>query len=388
MSAVRETASMHAIRPAQPHLDPAPLDRELHAAVEQQLRSFLDGLLEEDLDSDGFRTRLDAAFRLGREEIAASAGLLQGRLLQRNFVGLDQSPAFAAIGALRERLDELAPGSSASLLAPRRLLGVIPFGRRIDQWLRRFRAAGPQLANALRGVYAARDDLEHDLAEVAATAARLTEADQRLAAATHFAERLDAEVSARLEALRASDAARAEALEQELLFYARQNRQDLLTQRAVGQHARLALDALRRTGRELVNGCTRVATTGISALAAAQTVAIATAGQARVADMLEGVGAALDQLIEQTGRELEAHVTRTTEFASRPLIALDKLAAAFERSFEAIAALDEFRSRALAVLDENNATLTAQIARSEAVLGRERLSRGAAARGDAGPVAL
>lgn len=373
---------------ATPEASPRTLDPALAAEVDAQVRAFLDGLLGERLESAGFRQRLDAAFRVGREEISLAAGLLQGRLAARNFVGLEQSPAFDAIGRLRSELETLKPGPAALLLSPRRLFGFIPFGRHIDGWLRRYRGAGPELNQALREVYAAREDLEHDLADVLATEARLAEADTRLAAAERFIERLDAALAERLDGLLATDPERARALEQEVLFYVRQNRQDLLTQRAVAAQARLALEALRRTGRELVNGCTRVATTGISALAAAQAVAVATAGQARVADMLEGVGGVLDQLIADTGRELETHVARTTQYAGKPLVAIERLAAAFEQSFKAIAALDQFRSQALATLADNNAALAAQVARSEALLERERRGLEAAASRTAGPVAL
>jgi len=72
-------------------------------------------LMTENVHSPEFKAKLDGAFALGREEISTAAGLMQGRFLQRNFVGAEDSPAYKAIGEIRGLLDELNPGKEGDL---------------------------------------------------------------------------------------------------------------------------------------------------------------------------------------------------------------------------------------------------------------------------------
>jgi len=74
-----------------------PVPAATQAAVEDQVLRFMDGLMSEDLQSEAFKARLDSAFALGREEISLAASLMQGRFMQRNFVGLEDSFAFKAV---------------------------------------------------------------------------------------------------------------------------------------------------------------------------------------------------------------------------------------------------------------------------------------------------
>ncbi len=370
--------------------DAVSLKAGTQAAVEAQVDRFIAGLLTEDLQSDGFRARLDGAFALGREEISLAAGLMQGRLLQQNFVGSDDSAAFNAIQDMRNQLDRLNPGSHGNLLQPRRLLGLIPFGSRLQHYFRRFQGAAQQLNRTMQQLYAARDDMQRDLVEIDACRNNLWEAMQKLKAAIHFAETLDARLAQRVEALKGPDAERARALELEVLFAARQNLQDMQTQQAVCSNGYLALELLKQTARETINGCTRVATTGMSALAVAQTVARATGNQVRVMNMLSGVNGSIEALIADSGRQLGAHVERTSQFAENPLIGIDSMKAMFEQTFAAMDAFDTFRGRALQVMQQNNAVISEQLARADQYVERkQRLQANETARLEfAGPVAL
>ncbi|MEO8016038.1 MAG: toxic anion resistance protein, partial [Polaromonas sp.] len=266
-----------------------PLPAATQAAVEDQVQRFMDGLMSEDLQSDAFKARLDSAFALGREEISLASSLMQGRFMQRNFVGLENSPAFKAVQEMRGHLDALNPGKDGDLLQPQKLLGLIPFGNRLQGYFRKFQNAGEQMQKSMQALYAARDDMQRDVVEIEATRGKMWDGMQKLAAAALFAESLDRQLATRVEGLKATDPERARALEQEVLFYVRQNLLDILTQQSVCTNGYLALDVLKKTGREMMNGCSRVATTGMSALAVAQTVARATGNQVKVMEMLTGV---------------------------------------------------------------------------------------------------
>ena len=295
-----------------------PLKPEVKAAVDQQVARFVDALLSEDVHTDAFKAKLDSAFALGKEEVSTAASLMQGRFMQRNMVGVETSPAFKAMADIRGHLDELNPGKEGDLLQPNKLLGLIPYGNKLQAYFRKFESAGDQIKTSMTQLYAARDDVQRDIADIEATRGKLWEAMQKLSAAAHFAETLDTKLADKVASLEATDPQRAQALRQEVLFYARQNLTDILTQQAVCVNGYLALDVLKKTGREMMNGCTRVATTGMSALAVAQTVARATGNQIQVMEMLQGVNATIGELISQTGRQLNQHVDATAQFCRQP----------------------------------------------------------------------
>lgn len=349
-----------------------PLKPEVKAAVDDQVTRFVDALLKEDVHTDAFKAKLDSAFALGKEEISTAASLMQGRFMQRNMIGVETSPAFKAMGDIRAQLDELNPGKEGDLLQPNKLLGIIPFGNKLQAYFRKFESAGDQLKTAMTQLYAARDDVQRDVADIEATRGKLWEAMQKLAAAAHFAETLDGKLAAKVDELEPVDPTRAQALRQEVLFYARQNLTDILTQQAVCVNGYLALDVLKKTGREMMNGCTRVATTGMSALAVAQTVARATGNQIQVMEMLQGVNATIGDLISQTGKQLNQHVDATAQFASNPMIGIEKVQEMFDQTYKAMDAMDSFRAKAIDTMGRNNQIMKAEIAKSDQYVDRVR----------------
>lgn len=367
-----------------------PLKPELKTAVDDQVERFVNALLNEDVHSDAFKAKLDSAFALGKEEISVAASLMQGRFMQRNFVGVEDSTAFKAIQEMRGHLDELNPGNEGDLFEPQKLLGFIPFGNKLQAYFRKFESAGSQLQKSMQQIYAARDDMQRDVVEIEAVRTKLWEAMQKLAGAVRFAETLDAKLASKVDSLQATDPDRAKALQQEVLFYARQNLTDMLTQQAVCTNGYLALDVLKKTGREMMNGCSRVATTGMSALAVAQTVARATGNQIKVMDMLGGVNSTIGNLIAETGRQLNNHVERTAEFSSNPMLGIDKIREMFDQTFKAMDAMDNFRAKAIDVMGQNNAIMKQQLAQADQYLDRVRQekAREATSAAMSGPVAL
>ncbi len=368
----------------------APLTDELKTAVEEQVERFMQALLTEDVQSAEFKTRLDSAFALGREEISIASALMQGRLMQANFMGMEDSSAYQAIQEMRTHLDQLNPGKEGDLFQPKKLLGLIPYGNKLQSYFRKYQGAAGQLQKSMQQLYAARDDMQRDVLDIEATRLKLWEAMQKLNSAMHFAETLDRRLQERVQSLRMTDAARAQALEQEVLFYARQNLQDMLTQQAVCTNGYLALDVLKKTGREMMNGCSRVATTGMSALAVAQTLARATGNQIKVMDALSGINSTIENLIAETGRQLNQHTDKVGQFAQNPMLGIDKLKEMFEQTFKTMDAMDTFRSKAIEVMGQNNHVLQLQLQKAEQYLDkhRQQQAREATRQELSGPVAL
>lgn len=367
-----------------------PLSAAVASAVEEQVDRFVASLLTEDVQSESFRAKLDSAFALGREEVSIAASLMQGGFMERNFIGMESGQAFKAIQEMRGHLDALNPGKDGDLFQPRKILGFIPFGNRLQAYFRKYQSAGGQLHKSMEQLYAARDDMQRDVVEIEATRTKLWDGMHKLAGAIKFAELLDAKLAAKVDALKAADPQRAKSLEQEVLFYARQNLQDMLTQQAVCTNGYLALDVLKKTAREMMNGCSRVATTGMSALAVAQTVARATGNQIKVMEMLSGVNSTIENLISETGRQLNTHVEKTAQFAQNPMVGIEKLKDMFDQTFKAMDAMDDFRSKAIVVMGQNNQIMATEIKRSEQYMDKVRMEQARAATSEqlSGPVRL
>lgn len=367
-----------------------PLSNDTKTAVNAQVEKFVEGLMQDDLHSDAFKAKLDSAFALGKQEVSVAASMMQGRFMTQNFVGVEDQSAFKAIQQMRTHLDDLNPGKEGDLFQPNKILGIIPFGNKLQAYFRKYQSAGEQLNQSMQQLYSARDDMQRDIVEIEATRAKLWEGMQKLSGAILFTEQLDTMLVNKVNQLQSTDPERAKALQQEVLFYTRQNLSDMLTQQSVCTNGYLALDVLKKTGREMMNGCTRVATTGMSALAVAQTVARATGNQIQVMDMLKGVNSSVEALVVESGRQLGNHVDVTTQFASNPMIGVEKIREMFDQTFKAMDAMDTFRAKAVDVMGQNNLIMKEQIERAQTYVDRTRAQQAKTALSSAiaGPVAL
>ncbi|NQE48218.1 hypothetical protein RC52_06510 [Herbaspirillum rubrisubalbicans] len=358
--------------PATQATESVELAPQVKTQVENQVASFVATLLKEDVQSESFQKNLDAAFRLGREQISNAAALMSGRFMDRNFTGIEESSAFKAIQSMRTQLDELNPGRQGDLMAPRKILGLIPFGNQLQAYFRKYQSAGAQLKSIMTQIYAAKDDMARDEIEIKQVRASLWQAMLKLKEAIHFAEQLDAQLATKTASLQATDPVRAKAIEQEVLFYTRQSLQDMQTQMAVNVFGYLSTDILLKNARQMINGCDRVATTGMSALATAQTVARATGNQIEVMNMLTGVSQSIGNLVSDTAKQLDQHVQKTGEFAANPLIGIQVLQQSLDTTYKAMDAMDNFRSAAIENMGKNNLVLKNLLTKSEQYIERSR----------------
>ena len=98
----------------------------------------------------------------------------------------------------------------------------------------------------------------------------------------------------------------------------------------------------------------------------------------------------IENLIAETGRQLSTHVEKTTQFASNPLIGIEKMKEMFDQTFKAMDAMDTFRSKMVEVMGQNNTILQAQLARADQYIDRVRQqkAREVTRHSLSGPVAL
>ena len=368
-----------------------PMKEDVRNAALSQADKFISDLLEMDVSSGEFRARVDSAFRLGRKEIGDSA-LLTGKFLEKNFVGDAQNPAFVVMNEMRALFEDLDPGKQGDLMSANRILGLIPFGSRLQAYLRRFDSASGSIRKLIESIYGVQDQLARDDQELFATMNKLLQAMTKLRSVDLFIERLDDTLSNTVARLKPADPMRAKAIEQEVLFYARQAGMDVKTQMLVCINGYKMLEGLRRTGRELHNGCDRMATIGMSSLTIAVTLARAQGYQMRVMDSLQKGSKAIEGLIASTSKMFGEHVDRVTEFQSNPLIGVQTLKESFDTVFTALDKLDEFRSKSIETMGQNIVMLKELQAEGEARMKREETAvqaiSEASAGAPAGPVSL
>ena len=367
-----------------------PLKEETKNAAVAQADQFISDLLHMDVTSGDFRARVDSAFRLGRREIGDSA-LLTGRFLDKDFVGEVNNPAFKVMNEMRDLFVELDPGKEGDLLSVHKILGVIPFGRRLEAYLRRFDSASGSLRKLIDNIYGVEDQLARDDQELFATMNKLLEAMTKLRTVDTFVERLDQTLTDTVAKLKTTDPTRAKAIEQEVLFYARQASMDVKTQMLVCINGYKMLEGLRKTGRELQNGCDRMATIGMSSLSIAVTLARAQGYQMKVMDALKQSSAAIEGLMASTARMFGEHVDRVVEFQTNPLIGVQTLKASFDTVFKSLDKMDEFRSKNIESMGTNITLLKGIVAEGESRMKREETAVKAiteSTTAPSGPVAL
>jgi uncharacterized protein YaaN involved in tellurite resistance len=329
-----------------------PMKEDTRGQTVNQADQFIADLLRMDVSSGEFRSRVDSAFRLGRKEIADSA-LLSGKFLEKNFVKDSDNPAFKVMNEMRGLFESLDPGREGDLFTPHKILGVIPFGNRLQAYLQRFDSASGSLRKLIDNIYGVQDQLARDDQELFATMNKLLDAMVKLKAVDLFIDRLDETLTGAIAKLKSTDPLRAKAIEQEVLFYARQASMDVKTQILVCINGYKMLEGLRKTGRELHNGCDRMATIGMSSLSIAVTLARAQGYQMKVMEALKQGSAAIEGLLASTAKMFGDHVDRVVEFQSNPLIGVQTLKASFDTVFAGLDKMDEFRSKAIESMGAN-----------------------------------
>lgn len=348
-----------------------PLKEETKSAALTQADQFINDLLHMDVTSGDFRSRVDSAFRLGRKEIGDSA-LLTGKFMEKNFVSDADNPAFKVMNEMRGLFESLDPGKEGDLFSTHKILGLIPFGNRLQAYLQRFDSASGSLSKLIDNIYAVEDELARDDQELFATMNKLLDAMVKLKTVDIFIDRLDRTLTDAIAKLRSTDPARAKAIEQEVLFYARQASMDVKTQMLVCINGYKMLEGLRKTGRELRNGCDRMATIGMSSLSIAVTLARAQGYQMKVMDALKKGSAAIEGLMASTAKMFGDHVDRVVEFQSNPLIGVQALKASFDTVFAGLDKLDEFRSKNIDSMGTNITMLKGLLAEGESRMKREQ----------------
>jgi uncharacterized protein YaaN involved in tellurite resistance len=345
--------------------------------LDEQVTTFIGQLTSLDFHGQDFKARVDAISTMGNAEMA-SAAAMSNRMLDRpantmrNGLFDSGSSVSKSLVDLRETVERLDPSRQGDLFAPRRLLGVIPFGTRLEAYFDGYRSSQAHLNAIIETLYRSKDELEKDDVAVEAEKAQMWALMQKLEQYIYLGKRLDAELSARLDELDRTDPDRAKVLREDVLFYVRQKVTDLLTQMAVNVQGYLALDLIKKNNIELIKGVDRATVTTVSALRTAVIVAQALANEKLVLDQVSALNTTTGNVIESTSAMLKQQTAQVYEQASSATIDIQKLQAAFDNIYATMDAVADYKVKALANMQQTVDALSTEVARAKTYLDRTR----------------
>jgi uncharacterized protein YaaN involved in tellurite resistance len=358
-----------------------PISDEKKSKLETTVDSFIDDLLAQDANSPAFGKLVDEVTALGRREIAEAAQH-SNRFLDRPVKAINaENNIGKSLVELRRTVEDLDPGTDGRKLAPRKILGVIPFGSRANRYFDKYRSAQSHIAGILDGLANSREELFRDNAAIDVERQNLWKTMEKLEQMVHVSKTLDAKLEAAANELEASDPAKAKAIRESALFYARQRTTDLLTQMAVTVQGYLALDLVKKNNVELTKGVDRASTTTVSALRTAVTVAQALTSQRLVLDQITALNTTTANVIDSTSTMLRTQTGEIHKQAASATIPIETLRRAFENIYATMDSIDQFKAQALVSMKETVDVLSDEVEKSRGYIARAEGANQAAIKG-------
>ena len=347
-----------------------PLETAQKSELNKRVDKFIGELLDLDANSPEFGKRAELLMRLGQREIAEAAGQ-SNRFLERPVKAMaSESSVGADLTELRRTVESLDPGRRGDLLAPKKLLGIMPFGNKLRDYFDSYTSAQSHISSILARLASGKDELLKDNAAIDVERQALWAAMQRLEQMIHVSKALDAGLEAKAMDLESLDPAKAKAVRETALFYTRQRLNDLLTQMAVTVQGYLALDLVKKNNVELMKGVERASTTTVSALRTAVTVAQAMTNQRLVLNQITALNTTTANIIESTSELLKKQTAEIHKQAASSTIPVDTLKRAFQNIYQTMDAIDTFKSQALVSMKTTVDALSDEVEKSRGYIAR------------------
>jgi uncharacterized protein YaaN involved in tellurite resistance len=347
-----------------------PLKTEETSELDKKVEKFVDELAALDSNSPDFGKKVDQLTAMGRKEIAEAANA-SNRFLDRPVKAIDADTGIGAdLVELRRTVEDLDPKENSKSLTTRKFLGIIPFGRRINNYFDKYRSSQTHISAILGRLSNGKDELLMDNAAIDTERAGLWKTMHRLEQMIHISKALDAKLEDKANELDATEPAKAKAIRETALFYTRQRTTDLLTQMAVTVQGYLALDLVKKNNVELVKGVDRASTTTVSALRTAVTVAQAMTNQKLVLEQVTALNTTTANMIDSTGELLRTQTGAIHEQAASSTIPLETLQRAFQNIYDTMDQIDQFKLQALANMKQTVDTLGTEVEKSKGYIAR------------------
>jgi uncharacterized protein YaaN involved in tellurite resistance len=347
-----------------------PVDADKRSKLDEKVDGFVSELIALDANSPEFGKKVDQITNMGRKEIAQSAGM-SNRFLDRPVRAMDQDSGVGAnLAELRRTVEQLDPGRQGKLSSGRKILGIIPFGNRLQRYFDSYTSSQGHIQAILARLASGKDELLMDNAAIDVERQKLWEAMGNLEQMIHIAKTLDQKLEDAAADLDATDPAKAKAIRESALFYVRQRTQDLLTQMAVSVQGYLALDLVKKNNVELVKGVDRSSTTTVAALRTAVTVAQAMTNQRLVLGQITALNQTTSDIIDSTGKLLKEQTGKIHEQAAASTIPLETLQRAFQNIYDTMDQVDTFKVKALENMKQTVETLSNEVEKSKGYIAR------------------
>ena len=344
-----------------------PLKTEETTELDKRVAQFVDELAGLDSNSPEFGKKVDQLTAMGRKEIAEAAGA-SNRFLDRPVKAIDKDTGIGAdLTELRRTVEALDPKEATKT---RKILGIIPFGNRIDRYFDKYRSSQTHISKILGSLANGKDELLMDNAAIDTERANLWKTMHKLEQMVHISKSLDQKLEDKASELDATDPGKAKAIRETALFYTRQRTTDLLTQMAVTVQGYLALDLVKKNNVELVKGVDRASTTTVSALRTAVTIAQAMTNQKLVLEQISALNTTTAGMIDSTGEMLKTQSGAIHEQAASSTIPLETLQRAFQNIYDTMDQIDQFKLQALGNMKQTVDTLGKEVEKSRGYIAR------------------
>lgn len=347
-----------------------PVSEEQRSQLEVKVDQFIEDLIAQDANSPDFGRRVDQITNLGRREIVESAGH-SNRFLDRPVRAMDETSGVGAdLAELRRTVEDLDPSKRGSLLQPKKLFGIIPYGNKLRDYFDGYKSAQGHISSILARLQGGKDELLMDNAAIDVERQNLWTSLGKLEQMIVLSKSLDTKLEQRAADLDATDPAKAKAIRETALFYVRQRTQDLLTQTAVTVQGYLALDLVKKNNVELVKGVDRASTTTVGALRTAVTVAQALTSQKLVLDQITALNTTTANIIDGTGQMMRDNTARIHEQAASSTIPIETLSRAFQNIYDTMDSIDSFKLKALDNMKQTVNALEGEVRKSRGYIAR------------------
>jgi len=359
-----------------------PLKTEEVSELDKRVGQFVEELSALDSNSPEFGKKVDQLTVMGRKEIAEAAGA-SNRFLDRPVKAIDKDTGIGAdLTELRRTVESLDPKEATKT---RKILGIIPFGNRIDRYFDKYRSSQTHISKILSSLGNGKDELLMDNAAIDTERANLWKTMHKLEQMVHISKSLDQKLEDKANELDATEPAKAKAIRETALFYTRQRTTDLLTQMAVTVQGYLALDLVKKNNVELVKGVDRASTTTVAALRTAVTVAQAMTNQKLVLEQVTALNTTTASMIDSTGEMLRTQTAAIHEQAASSTIPLETLQRAFQNIYDTMDQIDAFKLQALGNMKQTVDTLGKEVEKSKGYIARAEGVNQAKLEGTASP---
>jgi uncharacterized protein YaaN involved in tellurite resistance len=353
------------------------LEPEKKTDLDAKVDAFVDTILNQQVDSEAFKSKIAGMHTMGNDEIRAAASI-SNRLLEKPMRALNTgvfdegSSISKSLLDLRVKVEELDPAKRGNLLEPRKLLGFIPWGTNIQDYFRQYQSAQTHLNAIIESLYRGQDELRKDNAAVEEEKANAWRTMERLEQYVYVGKKIDASIGAKLSEIEAGSPEKARVVKEELLFYVRQKVQDMMTQLAVTIQGYLAMDMIRKNNLELIKGVDRATTTTVSALRTAVIVAQALANQKLVLNQISALNTTTSNMIETTSAMMKGQAGQIHEQATSAAVSVDKLKLAFQNIYETMDMVANYKVKALENMQKTVEALSSEVEKSKTYLDRVR----------------